>query len=62
MNMQERYDKALDEWPQAGETIRKPYNDMRTALEEYINAVQEAAFCYGYQCAQMDRKAVDQYE
>lgn len=56
IDMQEIYDKALEEWPQAGKEITKPQADMREAFDKYLDAIQEDAFRYGYQCALADEK------
>lgn len=38
----------LDNQPAASERVREAYNALNDAFEEYINAMQEDAFCFGY--------------
>lgn len=40
--------QELDNQPAASERVREAYNALNNAFEEYINAMQEDAFCFGY--------------
>lgn len=44
------YDECLENAPQATERIKKAYNDMRDAFEEYLSAIEEYEFRYAYEC------------
>lgn len=40
--------QELDNQPAASERVREAYNALNDAFEEYINAMQEDAFCFVY--------------
>jgi len=49
--MQEIYDRALEDWPMATGAIKGSYDKMHQELDNYMDAIERAAFCYGYEYA-----------
>lgn len=52
--MKKIYDDAQEGWPMAGEDITGSLSALTRCMEDYITAIQEDAFCYGYTCAVRD--------
>lgn len=44
------YEECLENTPQTTERVKKAYNDMHDAFEEYMSAIEEYTFRYAYEC------------
>lgn len=45
------YEENLENEPQASQNVRDGYKQMGESFQEYINAICEDAFCFGYMTA-----------
>lgn len=48
-SLNKAYDEYLEDAPQASETVRNAYKELGKWFKEYVCAIEEEAFCHGYE-------------